>query len=318
MGLLRRKHKQDAPGTTGKTRRVRKLGHRISEARELRGLVRDPDLRAVEMERQTRRTLIGLWFFLALGLVFTTAGVQKFLAGDAPRADPLWWAAWTVEPMFAGLLITVLNFEAIVLSYGREPEHEWWYRLKKVLLASTLAMNVIPQITPLLRLQWEKFNLGSAAVHAIIPVIVYGIAEIIPVIQAKRREIMLLIYESADQAPAADDGPEPEPERPAEPTPAPTPAAVPEPAPAPTPAVVPEPAPEPAPAPSPVPVMPAIRKAPPLPAPIIQTIKDARAQALADGREFTAADIQRVAKLPAGIAEQVAAEFATRNGHAFA
>ncbi|MEU6267956.1 hypothetical protein [Saccharopolyspora shandongensis] len=303
MGLLRRKHKQDAPGKTGKTRRVRKLGHRISEARELRGLVRDPDLRAVEMERQTRRTLLGLWFFLALGLVFTTAGVQKFLAGDADRADPLWWAAWTVEPMFAGLLITVLNFEAIVLSYGREPEHEWWYRLKKVLLASTLAMNVIPQITPLLRLQWEKFNLGSAAVHAIIPVIVYGIAEIIPVIQAKRREIMLLIYDTADQAPA-DDDPEPEPERPAEPAPAPTPVAVPEPAPEP--------------APSPAPVMPAIRRAPQLPAAIIQMIKDAQTQALADGREFTAADIQRVAKLPAPMAEQVAAEFATRNGHAFA
>ncbi|TDD56600.1 hypothetical protein [Saccharopolyspora elongata] len=308
MGLLRRKHKQDAPGKTGKTRRVRKLGHRISEARELRGLVRDPDLRAVEMERQTRRTLIGLWFFLSLGLVFTTAGVQKFLAGDAPRTDPLWWAAWTVEPMFAGLLITVLNFEAIVLSYGREPEHEWWYRLKKVLLASTLAMNVIPQITPLLRLQWEKFNLGSAAVHVIIPVIVYGIAEIIPVIQAKRREIMLLIYDTADQAPADDDGPEPEPERPAEPAPAPTPVAVPEPAP--------EPAPSPA--PSPASVMPAIRRAPRLPAPIVHTLQDARSRALAEGREFTAADVQRVAKLPAEIAEQVAADFATHNGHAFA
>ncbi|PKW14987.1 hypothetical protein [Saccharopolyspora spinosa] len=238
--------------------------------------MRDPDLQAVEMERQTRRTLIGLWFFLSLGLVFTTAGVQKFLAGDATRTDPLWWAAWTVEPMFAGLLIVILNFEAVILSYGLDPDHEWWYRLKKVLLASTLAMNVIPQITPLLRGRWQEFNLGSAAVHAIIRVIVYGIAEVIPVIQAKRREIMLLIYETADHA---DDTEEPEP--------------------------------------VPAPVMPAIRRAPRLPAPILQKVKDARSQALANGREFTAADIQRVAKLSADIAEQVAAEFTTHNGHAF-
>ncbi|MGW3467139.1 hypothetical protein ACWDKQ_01400 [Saccharopolyspora sp. NPDC000995] len=307
MGLLRRKHDDNAPAKTGKTRRVRKLGARIFEARQLRGLVRDPDLQAVEMERQTRRTLIGLWFFLSLGLVFTTAGVQKFLAGDATRTDPLWWAAWTVEPMFAGLLIVILNFEAVILSYGLDPDHEWWYRLKKVLLASTLAMNVIPQITPLLRGRWQEFNLGSAAVHAIIPVIVYGIAEVIPVIQAKRREIMLLIYETADQADdTAEPEPGPEPARPAT-----------EPAPAPTPAPVPEPAPAPVPEPVPAPVMPAIRRAPRLPAPILHTLNDARARALAEGREFTAADIQRVAKLSADIAEQVAAEFTTHNGHAF-
>ncbi|PKW13147.1 hypothetical protein [Saccharopolyspora spinosa] len=305
MGLLRRKHDNNAPAKTGDTRRVRKLGFRISEARKLRGLTRDPDLCAVEMERRGRRTLIGLWFFLALGLVFTTAGVQKFLAGDTDKADPLWWAAWTVEPMFAGLLIVILNFEAVILSYGIEPDSEWWHRLKRVLLSATLAMNVIPQLLPLVRGNWDGFNPGSAAVHAIIPVIVYGIAEVIPVIQARQRQVMLLIYETTEHA---DDTEEPGPE-PARPTT--------EPAPAPTPAPVPEPAPAPVPEPVPAPVVPAIRRAPQLPAPIIQMIKDAQAQALANGREFTAVDIQRVAKLPAPMAEQVAAEFTTHNGHAF-
>ncbi|MFI0470998.1 hypothetical protein ACH347_43660 [Saccharopolyspora sp. 5N102] len=310
MGLLRRKHDDNAPAKTGKTRRVRKLGDRISEARQLRGLVRDPDLQAVEMERRGRRTLTGLWFFLALGLVFTTAGVQRFLAGGTTMVDPLWWAAWTVEPMFAGLLIVILNFEAVILSYNVKPDHEWWFRLKKVLLTSTLAMNVIPQVVPLLHGRWEEFNPGSAAVHAIIPVIVYGIAEVIPVIQAKQRKVLLLIYEATEQTEDTD-----EQEAPAtEPAPAPTSAPAPEPSPAPGPG----PAPAPVSEPTPVPVMPAIRRAPRLPAPILQTLQAARSQALAEGREFTAADVQRVAKLPADIAEQVAAEFATHNGHAFA
>ncbi|MER7014587.1 hypothetical protein ABT324_24445 [Saccharopolyspora sp. NPDC000359] len=309
MGL-RRKRKNNAPEEIGKTSRVRKLGDRIAEARQLRGLVRDPDLRAVELERQGRRTLIGLWFFLSLGLVFTTAGVQKFLAGDATTADPLWWAAWTVEPMFAGLLIVILNFEAVILSYGRAPDHEWWSRLKRVLLASTLAMNVIPQITPLLRGRWQEFNLGSAAVHAIIPVIVYGIAEVIPVIQARQREIMLMIYTTADQTPDQQESGQREPAAmPA--TPAPEPAV--EPA---VPAAV-EPS-------LPAPSVPAAGTEVParalklLPDALAAKVRDAYAAAAGEGREFNAADVRAAAKVPEAMAERIAAEISTHNGHSFA
>lgn len=136
--LWSRRQKHPEGQTEGETRRVSKLRKQIAEATRLRGLTRNPDLHAVEIETRRRRTLLGLWFFLALGLVFTTAGVQRFLAGDVPRTDPLWWAAWTVEPMFAGLLIVLMNFEALILSYGIEPDHEWWSRLKRILLASTL------------------------------------------------------------------------------------------------------------------------------------------------------------------------------------
>ncbi|GAA0509298.1 hypothetical protein [Saccharopolyspora thermophila] len=301
MGLRRTRTK---PGTT---RRVRKLGDRISEARQLRGLVRDPDLNAVEMERQGRRTLTGLWFFLSLGLVFTTAGVQRFLAGDATTEDPLWWAAWTVEPMFAGLLITVLNFEAVILSYGIQPDHDWWRRLKRVLLTSTLAMNVIPQVMPLIRGQWETFNPGSAAVHAIIPVIVYGIAEVIPVIQARQRQVLLLIYQAADTADGngvedqADehDRADVDQPRPVEQAPAPA---------------VPAPAQEP-PAVSP-PRVPgtALR----LPPDMLQAVKDAYTRAASEGRELTTADVRRAARVPEQLAEKIVAELRTHNGHAFA
>ncbi|MGW1677825.1 hypothetical protein, partial [Saccharopolyspora sp. NPDC002376] len=236
----------------------------------------------------------------------TTAGVQRFLAGGTTPADPLWWAAWTVEPMFAGLLIVLLNFEAVILSYGVEPDHAWWTRLKQVLLASTLFMNVIPQLMPLFT-DWAGFNPGSALVHAIIPVIVYALAEVIPVIQARARQAVLNGYAEADQHQPAPELAEPVPE----PGPEPVPAA---PAPAPAPEPEPEPEPEPTP-PEPPAVVKAVKRGPKLPPRMIQAIDNAHAQALNEGREFTATDVQRVVKLPDDMATQVAASYIT-NGHA--
>ncbi|MGW1678054.1 hypothetical protein, partial [Saccharopolyspora sp. NPDC002376] len=233
----------------------------------------------------------------------TTAGVQRFLAGGTTPADPLWWAAWTVEPMFAGLLIVLLNFEAVILSYGVEPDHAWWTRLKHVLLASTLFMNVIPQLMPLFT-DWAGFNPGSALVHAIIPVIVYALAEVIPVIQARARQAVMNGYAEADRH-----QPAPEPAKPA-PEPEPVPAA---PAPEPTPKPTPEPTP-PA-APEPTTVVKAVKQGPKLPPQMIQAIDNAHARALSEGREFTAADVQKVVKLPGDMATQVAASYTT-NGHA--
>ncbi|CAM3167405.1 hypothetical protein SAXI111661_21055 [Saccharomonospora xinjiangensis] len=274
---------------SGRTRRVRKLGKRISEARRLRGLVRDPDLQAVELERRGRKTLAGLWFFLALGLVYTTEGVHAFLSEGTTPADPLWWAAWTVEPMFAGLLITLLNFESVILSHGVEPNHRWWSRLKHVLLASTLAMNVIPQVAPLLRGEWERFNLGSLAVHAIIPVIVYGIAEVIPVIQARQREIVLAVYAEADRHEA--EPPAPEPER--QPVPS-------EPEPAREPKLAPVSTEQPA-SPPPAPKASRVR----LPGTVLQQLTQAIEQARREGRRPTVDDVQAVVRLPHAMAERV-------------
>ncbi len=295
-------HADDTPASSGRTRRVRKLGKRISEARRLRGLVRDPDLQAVELERRGRKTLLGLWFFLALGLVYTTEGVHAFLSEGTTPADPLWWAAWTVEPMFAGLLIVLLNFESVILSHGVAPNHRWWSRLKHVLLGSTLAMNVIPQLVPLLRGQWERFNLGSLAVHAIIPVIVYGIAEVIPVIQARQREIVLAIYEQADRHEAEDTtSTEPAPPAPApEPSPEPKPAR--EPAPEPVPAeqsASPQPR-ESAPSPRSTRVR--------LPVAVLEQLTQVMEQVRREGRRPTVDDIQAVVRLPQAMAERVLAD----------
>ena len=284
---------------TGETRRVSKLRDQIAEATRLRGLVRNPDLRAVEIERHRRRTLAGLWFFLALGLCYTTTGVQQFLAGSATSADPAWWAAWTVEPMFAGLLIMLLNFEALILSYDIDPDHPWWTRLKRILLASTLGMNVIPQLAPLVGLG-GTFNPASALVHALIPLIVYGLAEVIPVIQARARQAIHHVHTQTENLPQ----PEPEPE--------PQPTAEPAPAPAPDPEPGSEVEPEPTSAAASTSTTP--RTSTRLPAATVAQLQTARDEAQQQGRAFQPADVQAVIKVPEAMATDLAAEFTT-NGH---
>ena len=272
---------------TGETRRVSKLRDQIAEATRLRGLVRNPDLRAVEIERHRRRTLAGLWFFLALGLCYTTTGVQQFLAGPATSADPAWWAAWTVEPMFAGLLIMLLNFEALILSYDIDPDHPWWRRLKRILLASTLGMNVIPQLAPLVGLG-GTFNPASALVHALIPLIVYGLAEVIPVIQARARQAIHHVHTQTEiTASASPTPPEPEPQPAAEPEPTSAAAST----------------------------STAPRTSTRLPAATVAQLQTARDEAQQQGRAFQPADVQAVIKVPEAMATDLAAEFTTNGYH---
>lgn len=279
-----------AATATGETRRVSKLRDQIAEATRLRGLVRNPDLRAVEIERHRRRTLAGLWFFLALGLCFTTTGVQQFLAGPVTAADPVWWAAWTVEPMFAGLLIMLLNFEALILSYDIDPDHPWWRRLKRILLASTLGMNVIPQLAPLVGLG-GTFNPASALVHALIPLIVYGLAEVIPVIQARARQAIHHVHAQTDITTEASAAVSPPPElQPAEPEP------------------------EPEPSPPPEAANAATRTGSRLPATTVAKLQTARDEAQQHGRALQPADVQAVIKVPEAMAADLAAEFTT-NGN---
>ena len=51
-----------------------------------------------------------------------------------PQADPVWWGAWLVEPALAGILITLLVFEAEILSRGLAVNHQSVGRLKRVLV----------------------------------------------------------------------------------------------------------------------------------------------------------------------------------------
>ncbi|MGW4214813.1 hypothetical protein ACWEIJ_42990 [Lentzea sp. NPDC004789] len=274
----------------GVTKRVVALRRRKAESAHLRGLVDDPDMVAVRIESQRRTITRGMWFFLALGLAFTTAGVQDFLAGHRDRTDPLWWAAWLAEPMLAGILIMLLMFEAEILSRGLTIPDGWVGKLKKVLLTSTLVMNVWPACAPWLA-GTERFDGGNLAIHIIVPVVVYGVAEVMPVIQHKFNEAITRAYRDAARttAPAA----------PIPPTPVPA-------------------AEEPAPRTAPTTTAAlATGTRVRLPEPILKQVKAKAAELAGEGRELTANDVRQVIKVAPEMAAQIAAEVQQHNGHAF-
>lgn len=264
--------------SAGVTKRVVDLRRKKAESSQLRGLVDDPDMLAVRIEGQRRTITRGMWFFLTLGLGFTTAGVQDFLAGHRPITDPLWWAAWLAEPMLAGILIMLLVFESEILSHGIAVDDVWVRRLKRTLLTSTLFMNVWPALAPI----WgtdKAFEFGNLAIHLIVPLVVFMVAEVMPVIQQRMNEAILKAYRAARPAPEA----------------LTVPAAK---APAASPALA---------------TSTRIR----LPESLLTAVKAKAAEAAADGREFTVADVQATVRVTSDMAEQIVKEVHTRNGHAF-
>ncbi|MBB4967831.1 hypothetical protein [Saccharothrix violaceirubra] len=263
----------------GVTRRVVGLRRKRAESAQLRGLVDDPDMVAVRIESQRRLITRGMWFFLTLGLGFTTAGVQDFLAGPRTAADPLWWAAWLAEPMLAGILITLLAFESEVLHRGVAVDSRWVERLKRTLLGSTLFMNVWPTLAPL----WTpgvRFEFGNFAVHLVVPLVVFMVAEVMPVIQQRMNQAVTDAYRRAGTAPT--------------PAPAPVPAAS-----------------------RPSPAASATGTRLRLPDPIRDAVKAKADQVAAQGRALTADDVRQAVRVPADLADRIVAEVHAHNGHSF-
>ncbi|MFC0071955.1 hypothetical protein ACFFQW_49795, partial [Umezawaea endophytica] len=218
-----------------------------------------------------------MWLFLAIGLGFTTTGVQAFLAGKLTPADPLWWGAWLVEPALAGILITLLRWEAEMLSAGLDVEHKAVKRLKHVLLSATLITNVWSSLRP----ATGTVNAGNVFLHLVVPAVVYLIAEVMPVIthrcnQARDNAL------AAHQAPAAAPPAHPE-----------VTAASPAPVAAVEPAAV-------------VTAQARLR----LPAQMVAAL-DAKTQDVrAQGRELTAQDVQDAVKVPADYAARIVRDLA--------
>ncbi len=263
----------------GVTKRVVGLRRKVAESARLRGLVDNPDMVAVRIESQRRLITRGMWFFLALGLGFTTAGVQDFLAGHRPLTDPLWWAAWLAEPMLAGILIMLLVFESEILSHGVEVGSRWVDWLKRILLTSTLFMNVYPTIAVR---EGERFEVGNLAIHVMVPVVVFGVAEVMPVIQHRMNQAITDAYHRANTT------------TPAPPTPAPA-----------------------APPPAPVQAAPATGTRLKLPDQIRDAVKARADQVAAEGRALTADDVRAAVRVPPDLADRIAAEVHAHNGHAF-
>ncbi|MFI7427313.1 hypothetical protein ACIBPB_10025 [Micromonospora sp. NPDC049836] len=188
-------------------RPVRRLSKRLDVARQLHDLEQDAALDIVDIERLRVSVTRSLWIFLAVGSVFTTTGVQDFLAGHLTPADPVWWGCWGVEPCLVGILITVLRWEAAMIARGIDIDSGAVDWLKRFLLGSTLVMNVVPALWP----REGGISAGMLAAHIMVPVLVFFLAEVMPIVQARctqaRRAITLTKPEASatdtvDQVPA--------------------------------------------------------------------------------------------------------------------
>ncbi|WP_320069334.1 hypothetical protein [Micromonospora sp. RTGN7] len=172
-------------------RPVRKLSKRLDVARQLHDLEQDTALDIVDIERLRASVTRCLWLFLAVGSVFTTTGVQDFLAGDRSPADPVWWGCWGVEPCLVGILITILRWEAAMIARDIDIDSRAVDWLKRFLLGSTLVMNVIPALFP----REGGISPGMLAAHFMVPILVFFLAEVMPIVQARctqaRRAITL-------------------------------------------------------------------------------------------------------------------------------
>ncbi|WAL66617.1 hypothetical protein ORV05_02025 [Amycolatopsis cynarae] len=277
------------------SRRVRVLSRRLDEARDVHRLATDPLLGAVTADRFRISITRTLWFFLALGLGFTTTGVHDFLAGHLAPTDPLWWGAWLTEPALAGILVTLLRWESTMLAHGIKVTEKPVRYLKRVLLAATLVANVWAGLAP----SRGTVSKGMVFFHLTIPIVVFLLAEVMPVIQQH-------CTTAREQAATS--------------KPAPAPVPVPAPAPAPAPEVqaetpAPRPAPTPSPAPEPVPTQPKASTMAKLPAGVRTTITRVTEAAHAAGRAVTADDLTAAVALPEAMVTTLVAELNTTVNH---
>lgn len=166
---------------TRETRTVRRLRAQLDEAQDIHQLTANPLLAAVQADRFRVSVTRSMWCFLTCGLGFTATGVQAFLAGHLGPSDPMWWGAWLVEPAFAGILITLLRWEAQMLAHGLAVDDRPVKWLKRVLLGATLITNVWSSLRP----PDGQINAGMVFLHLVIPLVVFLLAEVMPVIQAR-------------------------------------------------------------------------------------------------------------------------------------
>jgi hypothetical protein len=293
-------------------KKITKLRKKVGEARQVHQIADDPYLKVVELDRFRASITGALWFFLSVGLGYTTVGVHDFIAEGLTIADPMWWGAWAVEPALAGMLITVLRWEAAMLMRGIAIESRWVSFTKWALLGSTLAMNVLSSLDG---------STVEKVLHVAFPGLVFCLAEVMPVVQDRfaQARAKVLAQIAALNAEAAERH-EVRESVPAKPTPVSPPTTV-----ASLEAELPARPSAPAPVSPGLPPLttsrpdltpPAHLTPPKLPAQIAQSI-EAKAAALAEtGRAITAADVQAVIKLPAAMAEQAAKYYAAANAPA--
>ncbi|SEQ69081.1 hypothetical protein [Lentzea albida] len=194
--------KENESSEPRETRTVRRLRAQLDEAQDIHQLAANPLLTAVRADRFRVSVTRSMWCFMTCGLAFTATGVQAFLSGHLGPSDPMWWGAWLVEPAFAGILITLLRWEAQMLSHGLAVDDRPVKWLKRVLLGATLVTNVWSSLRP----PDGQINAGMVFLHLVIPLVVFLLAEVMPVIQQRcnaARDLAAQVVAPASNNPVA-------------------------------------------------------------------------------------------------------------------
>lgn len=291
------------PDETAEARKIVRLRKKVGQARQVHRIADDPYLKVVELDRMRSSITRAMWLLLAVGLAFTTTGVHDYIAADLTMADPMWWGGWAVEPTFAGLLITLLRWETVMLSRGVAIASGWVRATKYMLLGSTLVMNVLAG--------WAKGGV-FVLLHLIIPALVFCLAEVMPVIQDRFTTARgKVLAEIKDANAEQNETVAPSPSAPSTVADLHAELEVHGSAPVPVSPTLPPVASVPA-----EPTPPANVPKPKLPASMFAAIEAKAAELAAAGSTIAAADVQAVIKVPTPMAEQTAKYFAVAHAAA--
>jgi hypothetical protein len=161
----------------GYTRRVRRLEAQAAEARQLRALHVQPDIRAVVLMRQRRMWTLLASVVLLITLASTAVNVQHFAAGGAPSGSTPWLAGWLVDPAFSLLLVGILVARGNLSTVRHKVTDAVVLFVEYGVLAAVLVMNITPE------LEAAHVDPGQVALHAFLPLLAFGTASALTRIQ---------------------------------------------------------------------------------------------------------------------------------------
>ncbi|GAA4059968.1 hypothetical protein [Actinomadura miaoliensis] len=167
----------DTPLTldTPKVRKRRRAAH---EAARLHALAQDPAMRAWQAARMRRVLVAAAMLALALALAWSTAGVQRFAAGDAPAWSPGWLFAWCVEPFMSLALLVVVGAKSYMGVRGQPIASKQLDRIEWLFLGLTVGMNAWPYLPGVA----AEFSVSRLVLHILGPVVAVAIVTALPII----------------------------------------------------------------------------------------------------------------------------------------
>ncbi|MGH3757174.1 hypothetical protein [Actinophytocola sp.] len=151
---------------------------RGAEAVKLVQLRQNPAFAALAAVRARRVVTVTGLTALLIALGWSTAGVQSFAAGKAPRFSTQWWFAWGVEPFVSLALLTIVIARAFLASRGQTLAAPAVRRVEWLFLSATLLMNTwrhLPGVA-------SPFRFDQLIIHMLGPIVAVCVVTVLPLL----------------------------------------------------------------------------------------------------------------------------------------